>query len=209
VIYSLLSDKVVMDIPEKIVVTKDILKPRRGARTTLEKRRASTPVQGKVKGKRDHYSEKEKINAVCVYTVSGNSRRTAEITKIPEATIRAWKTTPWWNEISERIYLEQDEEISSKLTQLVDKAVDAINDRLQDGDYVYNPKLDKLVRKPMSGKEIATVTAMAVDKRQLLRGKATSRTEKVSTDERMKALAMEFKKFTQAKQVESVDVIDA
>jgi hypothetical protein len=26
-----------------------------------------------------------------------------EITKIPEATIRAWKTTPWWNEVSERI----------------------------------------------------------------------------------------------------------
>lgn len=189
------------ELPEKIKVDSSFLKKRPGARTTLELRRKSAPVQGKVKGKRDHYSEKEKINACCVFAVSGNSRRTAEITKIPEATLRAWKQSIWWQEITVRIYEEQDEGLSSKLTSLVDNAVDAINDRLKDGDYLYNPKLDKLVRKPINARDLAAVTVMAVDKRQLLRGEPTSRVEKVSVDERMKDLAMQFKKFALAQEV--------
>ena len=191
----------ISELPEKIKVDSSFLKKRPGARTTLELRRKSAPVQGKVKGKRDHYSEKEKINACCVFAVSGNSRRTAEITKIPEATLRAWKQTIWWQEITVRIYEEQDEGLSSKLTSLVDNAVDAINDRLKDGDYLYNPKLDKLVRKPINARDLAAVTVMAVDKRQLLRGEPTSRVEKVSVDERMKDLAMQFKKFALAQEV--------
>ena len=191
----------ISELPEKIKVDSSFLKKRPGARTTLELRRKSAPVQGKVKGKRDHYSEKEKINACCVFAVSGNSRRTAEITKIPEATLRAWKQSIWWQEITVRIYEEQDEGLSSKLTSLVDNAVDAINDRLKDGDYLYNPKLDKLVRKPINARDLAAVTVMAVDKRQLLRGEPTSRVEKVSVDERMKDLAMQFKKFALAQEV--------
>ena len=189
------------NLPETIPVSLKTLAKKRGPPTTIEARRKSPIVKGKVQGKRDHYTEKEKINACCVFAVSGNSRRTAEITKIPEATLRAWKQTIWWQEITVRIYEEQDEGLSSKLTSLVDNAVDAINDRLKDGDYLYNPKLDKLIRKPISARDLAAVTVMAVDKRQLLRGEPTSRVEKVSVDERMKDLAMQFKKFALSKEV--------
>ena len=191
----------ISELPEKIKVDSSLLKKRPGAPTTLELRRKSAPVQGKVKGKRDHYSEKEKINACCVFAVAGNSRRTAEITKIPESTIRVWKTTIWWNEITARIYAEQDEDLSSKLTKLVDNAVTALNDRLTDGDYFYNTKLNTIIRKPVNARDIAAVTVMAVDKRQLLRGKATSRTETISVSERMKDLAKQFKQFAEAKEV--------
>jgi hypothetical protein len=200
-----LEENLIASLPESIPVSDKLLKKKPGAPTTLAKRRASAPVKGKVQGKRDHYSEKEKINACCVFTVCGNSRRTAELTKIPEATIRSWKTTVWWNEVTARIYTEQDEELSGKLTKLVDNAVDQLNDRLTSGDYIYNPKQDKIIRKPINARDIASVTAMAVDKRQLLRGKATSRTESVSVDERMKDLAKQFKQFAQAKEVVQVE----
>ena len=194
-------ETLIANLPETIPVSLKTLKPKLGRPTTEQSRRTAPIVKGRVKGKRDHYTEKEKINACCVFAVSGNSRRTAEITKVPEATIRAWKQTIWWQEITVRIYEEQDEGLSSKLTSLVDKAVEAINDRLEHGDYLYNPKMDKLIRKPIGARDLAAVTVMAVDKRQLLRGEPTSRVEKVSVDERMKDLAMQFKKFALSKEI--------
>lgn len=198
---------------EPIKVDSSILKKKPGRPTTIAARRKSTPVQGKVKGNRKHYTEKEKLNAVCVFAVAGNSRRVAEITNIPEATIRAWKTTEWWNEAIQRIVVEQDEELGTKLTKLVDKAVDAVNDRLENGNYVYNPKLDKLIRKPVDAKELAIVTAISIDKRQLLRGQPTSRTETISQDDKLKRLSEQFKNFVAAKEVvqvdDSIEVIEA
>lgn len=188
-------------LPPEIKVDESFAKKRAGRPTTVSVRRNSEPVRGKVKGKRNFFTEKEKINACCVFAVTGNSRRTAEITKIPEATIRTWKTTEWWNEVHSRIINEQDQELDVKLTKLVDKAVDAVNDRLEHGDYVYNPREDKLVRKPVNAKDLAIVTAITVDKRQLLRGQPTARVEKVSTDETLNRLAKQFQQFALAKEV--------
>ena len=183
----------------------------KGLTTEAKRRQAhknSTIVSGKVKGKRDHYSDKEKMQVVCTFAVTGNSRRTAELTKVPEATIRAWKMTEWWHEISNRIIVEQDEELNTKLTALVDKAVGEVNDRLENGNYVYNPKLDKLIRKPIDAKELGSVTAIFLDKRQLLRGLPTSRVERVSQDERLLKLSEQFKQFAKAKQIEQVVIED-
>lgn len=203
------------NLPTEIKVGEEFLKKKPGRKTTIQQRRTnSEPVRARKAGKRIHYSDKEKLNAVCVFAVAGNSRRVAEITGVPEATIRAWKSTEWWNEAMSRIITEQDEELNSKLTKLVDKAVDAVNDRLDNGNYVYNPKLDKLIRKPVDAKELAIVTAISIDKRQLLRGQPTARIERVSQDERLQKLSDQFKKFanaqeiTQVKETVDVDVVD-
>lgn len=194
---------------EKIVVNKSILKNKGGRPTTIQARRNSTPVRGKVQGNRKHYTEKEKMNAVCVFAVSGNSRRVAELTKIPEATIRQWKQTEWWQELLKRIHVEEDEELDTNLTKLVNKAVDAVNDRLEEGDWVYNPKLDKLIRKPVGIKDLAIVTAITIDKRQLLRGQPTQRVEKISQDERLLALQDKFRKFAEARDItQEAEVIE-
>jgi len=190
-----------------IKVDSSILKKRVGRKTTEERRRLSKPVQGKVSGRRNHFTEKEKLKAVCTYAVAGNSRRVAEITGIPEGTIRSWKGTQWWAEAMSKIVVEQDDELGAKLTGLVNKAVDEVNDRLENGNYVYNPKLDKLIRKPVDAKELAIVTAISIDKRQLLRGLPTSRTETVSQTERLKGLSEQFKKFVTAKEVEQVEEV--
>lgn len=195
-----------MKIPDKIVVdAKDFQKIKPGPKSIGVKRGNGTArkgVTGHVPGgKRVRYSDAEKMNAACAFAVTGNSRRVAELTGILEGTIRNWKTQEWWNEIQMRIVQEQDEELDVKLTKLVDKAVGEVNDRLENGDYVYNPKMDKLIRKPVNAKDLAIVTAITIDKRQLLRGQPTSRVEKVSQDERLLRLGEQFKQFTLAKEV--------
>jgi hypothetical protein len=141
------------------------------------------------------------MEVVCCFAVCGNSKQAAEITKVPEATIRTWKQTEWWNEIVSRIHAEEDEELDTKLTKLLNKAVEHVNDRLDSGDWVYNAKLDKLIRKPINAKDAAIVTAITIDKRQLLRGQPTSRVEKVSSNERLKSLAEQFKAFSKARDI--------
>jgi hypothetical protein len=188
--------------PDKIIIKEgEFTKTKLGVTTVARRRKNSQIVKGKVRGNRKFFTDKEKMEAACAFAVTGNSRRTAEITKIAECTIRAWKQTEWWNEIQSKIVKEQDEELDTKLTKLVDKAVDQVNDRLDSGDYLYDAKNQKMVRKPINGKDLAIITAITVDKRQLLRGLPTSRTEKVSQDERLLKLAEQFKSFVGARDI--------
>lgn len=209
-----MTDTYTTPLPEEIRIPETAFLTKKSGRPTTEQSRrlhyAENKAAGKATGNRIHYSDKEKMEAACAFAVTGNSRRTAELTKISEGTIRSWKTTEWWNDIQSRIIKEQDEELDTKLTKLIDKAVDEVNDRLGEGDYVYNPKLDKLIRKPVNAKDLAITSAVLVDKRQLLRGQPTARVEKVSQDATLLKLAEEFKKFSQAKTItQSPDIIDA
>lgn len=200
-----------MEIPAEIIISPSLAKPKRGAPTTIQARRKSVPVVGKVQGKKTHYTDKEKLNVVCVFAITGNSRRTAEICKVPEASIRAWKSTDWWFEAMNNIIVEKDEELQTSLTKLIDNAVEKINDRIDNGDYIYDAKRGALVRKPVNARDLSVVTATALDKRQLLRGRPTSRVERVSVNDTLLSLAKEFKKFSQAKEViqnVSVDVVE-
>lgn len=198
------TDEFNVELPDTIVVSPKVIKPRRGRPTTEQSRRrhaSKNRTEGKATGKIGWYSDKTKMDVACTFAVVGNSRRVSELTGVNEATIRTWKTTQWWNEIQARIIKEQDEELDTKLTKLVDKAVAEVNDRLEHGDYVYNAKEDKLVRKPVGAKDLAVVTAITIDKRQLMRGQPTSRVEKVSQDEQLKLLAAEFRKMAIAKDI--------
>jgi hypothetical protein len=189
-------------LPETITVDESFARKKPGRPTTVAARRKSQPVKGKVQGKRNHFTDKEKLNCVCVYAVTGNARRTAEITKIPEGTIRSWKSTVWWQEASARVHQEKDEEINSKLTQMIDKAVEAVNDRIDNGDYIYDARNQQIIRVPVKAKDLTIVTAIGIDKRNLLRGQPTQRIEKVSVDDHLQKLQDKFKQFMLAKEVE-------
>src|SRR5689334_9527484 len=76
-------------LPEKITVSKKNLQ-KKTWHTTEEKRRLHDPRY------RNHYSDAKKMEVACCFAVCGNSRQCAEITKVPEGTVRAWKSTEWW-----------------------------------------------------------------------------------------------------------------
>jgi hypothetical protein len=131
-----------------------------------------------------------------------NSSDLERLTGIRAATIRDWRTSEWWPEMLERVHASVDQETVSKMSNIVDKSLDLIQDRLANGDYGYNNRTGEVYRKPVSMRDVAITGAIIVDKRQLLRGKPTSRSETVGADQRLAKLADEFKKFTDAKTVE-------
>lgn len=147
------------------------------------------------------YSEEMRIKAACVYAVTGSAAETGRILGIKSTTIRQWKMQPWWPQVIERIRSEKDDEIDVKMTAIIDETVAQINDRLKDGDYIYDVRTGELKRKPMGGKEIAVVTSIMIDKRNLIRQRRAVRTEETAVLDRLKNLAKEFAGFVKAKDI--------
>jgi len=147
------------------------------------------------------FSEDDRIKAATVYAMVGNASRVEEITGIPSATVRKWKTMEWWPQVIDRIRNEADDELDVKLTGLINKATAEVNDRLDKGDYVYNVKTGEVIRKPMSGIDAARITATFVDKRTLIRKKSAVKSEQATSNDRLAKLAQEFAKFVQAKEI--------
>lgn len=147
------------------------------------------------------YPEEKKIEVAALFAAGmSNSTDLARMTGINAATIRDWRTSEWWPEMLEKIHAMHDEETVSKFTGIVDKSLEVIQDRLNNGDYAIT-KAGEVVRKPVSLRDAAVAGAIIVDKRQLLRGKPTSRSESVGVDARLSKLAEEFKKFSKAKDI--------
>ena len=149
------------------------------------------------------YPEEKKIEVAALFAAGvSNSKELERLTGVKDTAIRKWKTEDWWPEMLERIHVAHDQETVSKFTKIIDNSLEQIQDRLINGDYIYDKKSGEIIRKPVSLKDATSTASVIVDKRQLLRGKPTSRSESVGTAERLKKLADEFKKFSEAKTIQ-------
>lgn len=147
------------------------------------------------------FTEEKRIEAVTAYAIYGNIPRVSEITKVAQHTLRAWRRQEWWNELIQRVRIEKDEELDSKFSAIIEKTLDKVIESVEEGNSVYDLKRGQLVKVPISAKEGAEVINKIVDKRQLLRGLPTRRTENTSKDvqERLKMLAKEFEKIVKGR----------
>jgi uncharacterized protein YicC (UPF0701 family) len=177
-------------IPE---VIKPSVQKKRGPKTRITKKTG--------KGVNGFYAEEVRIEAVSLYAALGNCAEVARIMNVAPTLIRKWKTLEWWELMMRRVHAEKDEELDSKFTKIVDKAVDEINDRLENGEFIYNAKTGETVRVKPKMRDVAMVAATNLEKRQLLRGQPTSRSEKVDVSDSLLRLANEFAAFTKSKDV--------
>ena len=185
-------------VPEVIVPTTKI---KRGPKTYLQTKRPN--------GKDGWYPEEVRIEAVALYAALGNCAEVSRMLQVKPTTIRQWKTTEWWEQMMRRVHMEQDEALDSKFTKIVDTCMDEINDRLKDGEYVYNTKTGATVRVKPKMRDVAMVAVSNLEKRQLLRGQPTSRSEKVDVNDSLQRLANEFSRFATAKEVVVEEVAGA
>ena len=139
----------------------------------------------------------------------GNAPMTEAVTGVPRSTIRQWKMQDWWKELELDIRNEEDAELDVRLTKIIDKSLDAVLDRVENGDFVFSKKDNKFHRKPVNMKDALKVTTDVFDKRNLLRGRPTSRTEKHNVSDSLANLAAEFAKFAACKTIQGEVIEDA
>jgi len=152
-------------------------------------------VEKSTKGRKVKYSAGDKLRAALAYVITASSTKAMKLTGVPAGTIRNWKQhAPWWLEAVGYALDCKKEELDANLQEIQDRANHGVIDRVQHGDHKFN-KAGDLIRVPIGGKELMTISAIARDKQSLLRGQPTSISEKVSDSDRLEALA---DKITQA-----------
>ena len=137
-----------------------------------------------------------------MYCVYGDVDQVSELTGIDPKFLRQWKDEPWWSEIQKKVFIEQNEKLASRISGVLDRSLDHLVDRLDNGDYLWDVRKSKLVRKPVDTKVLSNLFNNLITRRQLIRGEPTSITTQVAVDDRLKLLADQFQKFALAKEIE-------
>ena len=143
-----------------------------------------------------HWKESKKIEAVTTYLSTGNLSETARLLGVPIRTLESWKISDWWKDCVKKIQADEDQQLDAKTTKIIDKALDNLMDRIENGEYVYDQKTGQLKRAPAKLRDLNTAFNHLLDKRQLLRNKPTKIVEQQTTAVALQNLAEQFKQFT-------------
>lgn len=141
----------------------------------------------------------KRLEAVQQYLVFGNMRQVSVLTGIGYDLLRTWKGQPWWAELEREIRASQNIELDTKLSQIVDRSLDAVLDRVENGEYYYDQKSGEVKRRPAALRDVHRVAVDSITKREVIRtGDNQSDTAKLSVEEHLKMLAHEMAKWNKA-----------
>ncbi len=154
-------------------------------------------------GGHEWWSDKQKLETVATYLLVGNMAQVSRLSGIPHITLRKWKAQPWWSEAEQEVKRSSKIELSGKLKKAIELANLAIEDRLVNGEFVFNQKTGEVVRRPVSADTAVKVFDKLVDKQLLLEKQAdlNNYTTQEGITERLAKIAEELLKFQLAKDV--------
>lgn len=139
----------------------------------------------------------KKIEAVTTWLALGNLRQVAAVTGVSYGMIKQWRIQPWWKELEAEVVASRRIASATKLSKIVDKSLDVIDDRLANGDFVYNSKSGEIHRKPVTLRD-ATTAANALMQRAAIIEKMNKDEQvveaTVTIQEQLQNLALEFAK---------------
>jgi hypothetical protein len=157
-------------------------------------------------GKNQHYSPKQRLEVVTSYLMLGKVSLVAAATGVPEETIHRWKAQDWFKTMVTDVRSQSNVEVSGRLRMVIDKSVNVINDRLEHGDFQYDPKKGTFVRKPVGAKVAADILAKSIDKQMMLDKIESAPTADASKiEDRLKAIQdklLEVSRFNQSKTID-------
>lgn len=132
------------------------------------------------------------MEAVTSYLALGKLPLVSALVDVPVTTLRQWKLQPWWKELIEEIHREDEFDLDAKLSKIIDKTLDAVVERVEHGEFLLDSKTGQIKRVPVKLRDVHRVSVDLIDKRNLIRGKPTSRVEKTETVDTLQKLAAQF-----------------
>lgn len=156
-------------------------------------------------GETGRWNEKKRYEVVTTYLATGSPKITESLTTVPVPTINRWKKEDWWKELEAEIREAEDLEMSARLKSVVDKSLENVMDRLENGEYVLNNKTGKLSRVPVKLRDAQKALNDAIDKKRLLQKQPNKIVQQqASIDDRLKLLADQFAQFVNGKEIRDV-----
>ncbi len=149
----------------------------------------------------------QKLHVVTTYMMLGNMTQTSLVTGVPYQTIERWKLTDWWKEFALKLQNEDIQQMDSNMRRVVDKALKAVEDRLDNGDAQYDQKTGKMTRIPVKAHVALKISTELLTKQEKLNSKPVSLEIEKTIDARLLKLAEEFSRFaTEAKGRKQLDI---
>lgn len=155
------------------------------------------------------WPESKRIEVITTFLSTGSVGLTESLTGVPRNTITTWQRQPWWQEHVTEIQNQEHIELDKKLVKVMDKALDAVVDRLENGEYIYDNKTGKIKRVPAKLRDTNKVLTDMIDKRDLIRKTSKPDKREELTVDHLVKLAEAFASFSGKKLPEKdVSVID-
>jgi hypothetical protein len=118
--------------------------------------------------KQKRWSDSQKTEAVQMYMILGSLKLVSGALQIPFDTLKVWKASEWWKTLEGDLRVQEDLQLSARLTKIVNKSYDVVEDRLENGDFVYDQKSGKMRRKPVNMRDAHKVAVDLMDKKDML-----------------------------------------
>ncbi len=150
-----------------------------------------------------HWPDLKKMEVLQSYILLGNLTKAAALNNVPHVTAKLWKASNWWVEQEDELRRGSKLQLSSKLAELVNKSMVVLADRLENGDFIYQPRTGAFVRKPISAEHANKITTQLIDR--TLAVEKAAKPEKVTTeglDVHLQKLKEEMIKFAKSKTIE-------
>lgn len=146
----------------------------------------------KVPGKPGWWPESKRIEVVTALIQLGNATQVSALTKVPLETIRTWKKSEWFKDMVEQIRDEDNQELDTKFSKIIRKTLDTIEDRLENGNFQFDPKTGRVMRIPVNLRDTHRVMSDLVDKRKVIRNEPTKAENEEGSASRLAKLAVQF-----------------
>lgn len=175
----------------------------RGKHVYVRAKKLKAGVKGEI------WSEKKRLECLTTYLAVGTLAMTSAITGVPIETMRGWKRSDWWKQRILELQDEDNVELNGKLQKVLEKSLAAVEDRLTNGEYMYDPRTGQTKRIPPKLRDVHKVSADLIDKKQALlklQKPKEEATQQVTADHLVQ-LAQAFAQFAQGKQPDPKEVI--
>lgn len=149
------------------------------------------------------WSDSQKLEAVKTHLMLGHLGMTAAMLKIPEETVRRWSKTAWWHSIADDLRQQDELMLSSRLKRIVEKSLDVVEDRLDNGDFVYDQKTGQMRRKQVNMRDAHKVALDMSQKREAILNNNAPRASEEQVADKLIKLAERFAELAGAKKLES------
>lgn len=154
-------------------------------------------------GNNGWWSDKQKTKAVATYLSTGSLPLTAAMENIPYATLARWRQAEWWREITQQLQDEDNQQMDSKVKKILEKSMQAVEDRIENGDFLYDSKTGVVKRVPAKLRDVQKVTSDLFDRRlQLQKQKTQTSTNEIGVADRLAKIAEQFAALALGKKVE-------
>ena len=152
--------------------------------------------------KKGQWTRNQKLQAVSTYLMLGNMAQTAIVTGIPLPTLKLWKQHDWFNEYVLQLKTEDIQQMDSNLKRVVDKALKAVEDRIDYGDAVFDQKTGAIVKLPIKANVALKISTELLTKQEKINNAPVREELEKTIDQRLLKLSEEFARFAGMKQID-------